>query len=145
MKESKPKTQSQNRVLIVDDESVTRKLLASLMAPDAEVVEAKDGEQALNLFRESQDTEAPIKFVLLDVKMPKRDGIDALIAMRTIEEDLNIKEGARAVIVTSHVSKEEIVDARYSGCLEVITKPIDSAWVMSRLREQGFPVRSERR
>ena len=59
------------KVLVVDDESRMRKLVRDfLVKQDYEVLEAGDGEEALDLFYEQKD----IALVILDVMMPKMDG-----------------------------------------------------------------------
>ena len=60
-----------SKILVVDDESRMRKLVRDfLVKNNYEVVEAADGEEALNLFFEKND----IDLVILDVMMPKMDG-----------------------------------------------------------------------
>ena len=60
-----------SKILVVDDESRMRKLVRDfLVKNNYEVVEAADGEEALDLFFEIND----IDLVILDVMMPKMDG-----------------------------------------------------------------------
>ena len=59
------------KILVVDDESRMRKLVRDfLVRQDFEVLEAGDGEQAVDLFFEEKD----IALIILDVMMPKMDG-----------------------------------------------------------------------
>ena len=59
------------KVLVVDDEDRMRKLVRDfLVRKDFTVLEAKDGEEALDVFYDNQD----IALILLDVMMPKVDG-----------------------------------------------------------------------
>ena len=59
------------KILVVDDESRMRKLVRDfLVKKDFEVVEAEDGEEALNKFYEQKD----IALIILDVMMPKING-----------------------------------------------------------------------
>src|SRR5699024_3884869 len=59
------------KILVVDDESRMRKLVKDfLMKKDYEVLEAGDGEQAVDIFFEDKN----IALVILDVMMPKMDG-----------------------------------------------------------------------
>ena len=67
-------------ILVVDDEQRIRKLLKDFLAKkDYEVIEAKDGEEALEIFEERKDT---IDLILLDVMMPKLDGWSVLRQIR---------------------------------------------------------------
>ena len=59
------------KILVVDDESRMRKLVRDfLVKQDFEVLEAGDGEEALDIFYEVKD----ISLIILDVMMPKMDG-----------------------------------------------------------------------
>ena len=67
-------------VLVVDDESRMRKLIKDfLMQKGYSILEAGDGEEALNVFEENQNK---IKLILLDVMMPKLDGWSVLRQIR---------------------------------------------------------------
>ena len=67
-------------ILVVDDEQRMRTLLKDfLVKKDYEVIEAKDGEEALEIFDERKDT---INLILLDVMMPKLDGWSVLRQIR---------------------------------------------------------------
>ena len=70
----------QNVILIVDDESRIRKLIKDfLVKEDYTVLEAEDGEKALEVFEEN---EQKINLILLDVMMPKLDGWSVLRQIR---------------------------------------------------------------
>ena len=59
------------KILVVDDESRMRKLVKDFLVKDGYlVVEAEDGQQALDIFYEDKE----ISLIILDVMMPKRDG-----------------------------------------------------------------------
>ena len=60
------------KILVVDDEERMRKLVKDfLVKKDFEVIEAGDGDEALDVFFSTKD----IALVILDLMMPKRDGI----------------------------------------------------------------------
>ena len=70
---------SKNKILVADDESRMRKLIRDyLVREDYEVVEAENGEQALDMFY--MDSE--ISLIILDVMMPKVDGFAVLKEIR---------------------------------------------------------------
>ena len=61
------------KILVVDDESRMRKLVKDfLVKAGYEILEAGDGEQAIDIFMANKD----IALILLDVMMPKMDGFD---------------------------------------------------------------------
>ena len=65
---------NKTNILVVDDESRMRKLVGDFLSrADFEVMEAENGEKALDIFFENKD----IALILLDVMMPKMDGLFA--------------------------------------------------------------------
>ena len=72
-------------ILVVDDESRMRKLLKDfLSAKGYQILEAEDGEKAIEVFEENRNK---IKLILLDVMMPKLDGWSVL---RKIRQESNL-------------------------------------------------------
>jgi CheY-like chemotaxis protein len=73
-------SQSTNRVLIADDDPVTRHLLTSLVRKEGcEVVVVEDGRQAYRLLQ----ADADFKVGILDMMMPHLEGLDIIRYMRT--------------------------------------------------------------
>ena len=73
------------KVLVVDDESRMRKLVKDFLVKSGfEVVEAEDGEQAVDVFYADKD----ISLIILDVMMPKMNGYDVC---RTIRKDSSLR------------------------------------------------------
>ena len=102
------------RVLIVDDHKVVRQGLRFLLQQEADidiVGEAADGEQAIAAVREQVPS-----VVLLDLLMPKLDGLTAL---RMIKE---ISPSTQVIILTSHQGDEELFDAIKAGALSYVLK-----------------------
>ena len=72
-------------ILVVDDESRMRKLLKDFLSVKGyQILEAEDGEKAIEVFEENRNK---IKLILLDVMMPKLDGWSVL---RKIRQDSNL-------------------------------------------------------
>jgi DNA-binding NtrC family response regulator len=104
------------RVLIVDDDSASRRLLEARLRPLAcDVATAGNGEQALTAIR----NDVP-DLVLLDLRMPGMSGIEVLRALR--KEAINVP----VIVITAHGSVETAVEAMKEGAYDFITKPIDS-------------------
>jgi DNA-binding NtrC family response regulator len=104
------------RVLIVDDDPASRRLLEVRLRPlECDVATAGNGEQALSAIRK----ELP-DLVLLDLQMPKMGGIEVLRALRG--EDIDVP----TIVITAHGSIETAVEAMKEGAIDFITKPIDA-------------------
>ena len=116
----KPVPQRQPRVLVAEDEALIRLDLVELLTAEGyEVIaEAGDGEEALKLARELEPD-----LVVMDVKMPKMDGITAATA---IAED----RIAPVVMLTAFSQRELIDRAREAGAMAYVVKPFDASDVV---------------
>jgi len=104
------------RVLIVDDDAASRRLLEVRLRPlECDVATAGNGEQALTAIRK----EVP-DLVLLDLQMPRMGGIEVLRALR--KEEIHIP----VIVITAHGSIETAVEAMREGAHDFITKPVDA-------------------
>ena len=101
------------RVVIAEDEALIRMDLAEMLAEDGyDVVgQAGDGEKAITLARDLRPD-----LVMLDVKMPKLDGISA--AQRIAEERI-----APVVILTAFSQRDLVERARDAGAMAYLVKP----------------------
>jgi DNA-binding NarL/FixJ family response regulator len=102
------------RVLVADDQALVREGLMTLLgsAPDIDpVASAADGEEAVALCaRHRPDV------VLMDLRMPKLDGVEATRRIRTAHPDTEI------VVLTTHADEESILDALRAGARGYLTK-----------------------
>lgn len=120
------------KVLVVDDEERMRKLISDfLKAKDFEVLEASDGEEAIDLFFEEKD----ISLLILDVMMPKMDGWAVL---------KSIREHSRVPVIMLTARSEETDELRgfEYGADEYISKPFSPKILVARvealLRRSGI-------
>jgi two-component system NtrC family response regulator len=103
------------RILIADDEASQRELLAGfLQRLDYDVLEAEDGVGALDAVRQGG-----VDLVLLDQRMPRLGGAEAIRALREVQPDLDI------VVITAFGSVAEAVEALKLGAGDYLTKPLD--------------------
>ena len=103
-----------SRVLIVEDEPMSREVLATLSAElGHETLSAETGEEGLRLAREES-----VDLVLLDIKMPGMDGLDALRAIKESSPLLPV------VMVTGVDRAESAIEAMCLGAYDYLTKPV---------------------
>jgi DNA-binding response OmpR family regulator len=102
-------------ILIADDESYLRESLRELFAAQGyTVLEAADGTEVMRLLRDSSaDT------ILLDLKMPKLDGISTLKALKKDPELRRIP----VVIVTAFGGSEQTIEGMKAGAYDYVTNP----------------------
>jgi DNA-binding NarL/FixJ family response regulator len=116
------------RVLLADDQPLVRLGLRTLIdvEPDLELAgEAEDGQAALTLIRDRLPD-----VVLLDVRMPRLDGIGVL---RQVTADPALS-GVRVVIVTTFELDEYIFDALSAGASGFVTKDAEPADLLRAIR-----------
>ena len=107
---------SQLRALVVDDEAVVRKMMATLLSDAGfDCIEADSGEKALSVLKDAGDQLPAIG--LLDLKMPGMDGVDLANAMQRDHPDVPI------VAVTGSMKMYDIEDLLKAGFAAILTKP----------------------
>jgi len=104
-----------SRILVVDDEEGLLKLFRkALQSEGRTILTALDGRDALAIFR----TERP-ELVILDLKLPDRDGMSILKEMLEIGPETSI------IILTAHGNTNTTIEAMRLGAYDYITKPFD--------------------
>lgn len=113
----------QLRILVVDDEARMRKLVKDfLMIKGFQVLEAKDGEEALDLFFKHKD----IALILLDVMMPKMDGWEVL---KTIRKHSKVP----IMMLTARGEERDELQGFELGVDEYISKPFSPKILVARV------------
>jgi two-component system chemotaxis response regulator CheY len=126
------------RVLIVEDEFTSRKLLWALLADFGECDTARDGVECVDMFRQALAQGKPYDLVCLDIMMPNMDGHQALKEIRTIEQELGIRSLAevKVVMVTALNDPKTVVKAYYKGgAAAYLPKPIEVESLHAILRD----------
>ncbi|MFQ5898728.1 MAG: response regulator [Candidatus Methylomirabilia bacterium] len=114
------------RILIVDDNRTNLDILQTrLAAHNYEILTATDGEEALAITRQAQPD-----LILLDVMMPKMDGIEAC---RQLKADPSLPF-IPVVMVTAKADSKDIVAGLEAGGDEYLTKPVDQAALVARVK-----------
>jgi two-component system cell cycle response regulator len=114
------------RILVAEDSKMLRVVLCDqLVAAGYEVIQADDGEKAVELAKALNPDVA-----LLDREMPKLDGFGALAALQgdPVTADLPV------VFVTGRVSPEELAEGLDLGAHDYVRKPVQTAELLARIR-----------
>ena len=114
-------------MLVAEDDERTQRALAFLLerhgyAPTA----AHDGVEALNILMQP---ESP-SIVLLDWEMPRLDGLHVCRALRSLTHQRYIY----VIMVTAHHSTADLLAALAAGADDFLSKPVDAAQLLARMR-----------
>jgi DNA-binding NarL/FixJ family response regulator len=116
------------RVLLADDQALLRATFRLLIdsAPDLAVIgEAANGAEAVDLARQVRPD-----VVLMDIRMPDLDGIQATRAI-TADHDL---DGVKIIILTTFETEELIIDALRAGASGYLGKGVEPAELLDAIR-----------
>lgn len=114
------------RVLIVDDHSIVRQGLATIINRDPEmtvIAQAEDGQQAIDYFREYQPD-----ITLMDLRMPVRGGVEAITAICA-----EFKH-ARIVVLTTYDGDEDIYSGLQAGAKGYLLKDAKPNELLNAIR-----------
>jgi two-component system, chemotaxis family, chemotaxis protein CheY len=117
------------RILVVDDEAQVRKPISIMLAKDGyEVVEAADGQEAIEALR-SGDNPLMVDTVLCDIRMPNINGKEAIIYFR------NQFPGVPIVVMTGYPDVELAVSLMRQGVRDYLIKPVTKDELLSVIRK----------
>jgi DNA-binding response OmpR family regulator len=103
------------QILIAEDQDALRSLLCRMLAREGfEPIEAKDGENAIQLY---QTLKPPV--VVSDIMMPRMDGLTLLREIKKIDQ------GAAVILMTGHGNEEILLKALQGGATNFFKKPFN--------------------
>ncbi len=109
---------SKGRLLVVEDDARLRKYIHLILTQaDYDVVEAQDGEQAIEAIG-SDDNPLRVDAIICDLVMPKVSGMEAITYFRSQFK------GVPIIVVTGHASVENISELYEQGVVDYLVKPI---------------------
>lgn len=115
------------KILLAEDDFVTRKFMVNFLSKYGECDVTVDGMEATFAFMMALDEEKYYDLICLDVMMPALDGYQALKMIRDMENERNVPENKRAkIIMTTALNEKKNVDKAFEmGCSVYCAKPID--------------------
>jgi two-component system, chemotaxis family, chemotaxis protein CheY len=113
------------KILVVDDAAFMRMRCTKLLTDNGyDVAEAANGAEALDKYKEHKPDA-----VLLDITMPKMDGIV------TLQELIKIDPSARVAMVTAMGQKSMVITALKLGARDFVVKPFEADRVMEAVQK----------
>lgn len=131
------------RILIADDEYLSRRVLAEAARAYGEVESVASGEEAVAAFRLAHDEQRPFHLILLDIEMPGIDGHVALRRIRDEEAGLGLAgRQAVSVVMTTVRDDPRSVFASFRDQAEgYLIKPITAPMLYDELVRLGLITR----
>ncbi|GAB2533867.1 response regulator [Gracilibacillus alcaliphilus] len=113
------------KLLIVDDEQRMRSMLQLFLRNNFELMEAENGKQAVQLFKNNS-----VDLVLLDVMLPDLDGVAACKQMKALNPDVPI------ILLTARNETSQKVEGLTNGADDYIVKPFEPEELLARIHVQ---------
>jgi len=116
------------RILVVEDDFGSRRLMQKLLEIYGDVDIVIDGEEAIDAFKLAWEENKPYGIIFMHIMMPKIDGQQALQAIRKIERSIGIAslDEVKVVMTTVLEDPKNVFEAfRTGGATSYLVKPID--------------------
>ena len=128
------------RILLAEDDFVTRKFMMNFLARYGDCDVTVDGMEAIDAFMMALEEDEPYDLVVLDIMMPVMDGYQALSGIRNIEKERGIdKEHGVKIIMATALNDEKNVKMAFDlGCTVYSGKPIDQDRFEQGLKKLGL-------
>ncbi|EQM68920.1 response regulator [Pseudomonas solani] len=116
------------RVLVVDDDPVIRELLRTYLGDEGyEVFCAADAEQAEVLLAETSHLGQPVELVLLDIRLPGKDGL-------TLTRELRVRSEIGIILITGRNDEIDRIVGLECGADDYVIKPLNPRELVSRTK-----------
>jgi two-component system chemotaxis response regulator CheY len=128
------------KILIADDDFVSRRLLQQFLRPYGECDFACSGSETLEAFQIAQNENSPYQLICLDINMPTHSGLAVLKQVRELEaaEGIGGLDGVKIVMTTGNGDAPSILKAFKEGCEAYIIKPLDREKLLSKIESLGL-------
>ncbi len=112
------------RILICDDEEGIRESLKLILEKEYELSFATRGKEAIDIMKK-----APVDIVIMDIKMPRMDGIETMRELKTIRPNIKI------LVTSGYKSVETAQEAVSAGASDYIVKPFERADIVKAVKK----------
>lgn len=111
-------------ILVCDDEEGIRESFKLILEKDYHLIFASTGDEAIQKIQAS-----PVDMVILDIKMPKKDGLE------TLKELKKLKPSAKVIIATGYKSVDTAQEAMRLGASDYVVKPFDRKTIAEAVKK----------
>ncbi|CAN2040488.1 putative Chemotaxis protein CheY [Candidatus Magnetomoraceae bacterium gMMP-15] len=128
------------RILVVDDEFVSKIKMHKIMESLGECKAVESGKGAIAAFKNAWENWQPFNLISLDISMPDMTGIEVLSKIKSMEKEKQVPDDLKVKImmVTSHSDKGNITACIAAGCDAFVVKPFDKKVIIKKLEKLGY-------
>lgn len=129
------------RILIVEDDFVSRNVLQHILTDFGQCDIAVDGNEAVNAFKLAWSESQPYDLIFMDIMMPNLNGHEALVQIRDFEEkmELDCNSEVKVIMITALDDNKNVSDAFYKGgASSYFVKPVSRKKIVAELRLLGL-------
>lgn len=128
------------KILIVDDELVSRAKMRKIMTRYGRCAEAENGMQAMEMIAGAVAAGNMYTLMTLDVDMPEMSGVHVLKKVREMEQAVHDADAVpmKIVMVTSMGDRETFSESLFAGCDDYIIKPFQPETIHRQMRILGL-------
>jgi two-component system chemotaxis response regulator CheY len=128
------------RILIMEDDPVSGRLMQKYLAPCGECTLVVDGRAAIEAFEQAVQCGDIYHLLVLDIMVPEIHGKDVLKRIREIEREhgIPVSRRSRAVMTTALSDAGNVTESFKSQCDAYLVKPIDRATLIREIAGMGF-------
>ena len=133
------------KALIVEDDFTNRRHMARFMKQYGDVDIAVDGAEAVDTFIHAVKKGEYYHLVLLDIMMPNMNGMEALKAIRAIEEEHQLEQAefCKIIIMSSLNEKDDVQLALRLGCDGYANKPVHLDKLVEVIKKLRVPIQQQ--
>lgn len=128
------------KILIVEDDMVSRRFLSKFLAEYGECDVVVDGMEALDAYLIAEKEKDSYNLIFLDIMMPKIDGVKVLKAIRDFEKQRKVlpENRVKIIIITALADTDFVHRAFEIGCEAYAAKPVDTDKLVEVMKKLGI-------
>jgi len=133
------------RILILEDDPTSGKLLTNFLTPHGNCDLVTDGKSAVEFFQKAIRAADGYKLIFVDIMVPETLGHDVVRMIREMErkEGIPIEKKAKVVVTTSLSDPDNIIESFKANCDSYLIKPIRKAKLINEIKSLGISINSE--
>ena len=129
------------RVLIVEDDFTSRRMLKGILAFLGDCDVAVNGEEGIRAFRLAWQEKKPYDLICMDIVMPDCDGQEALREIREFEREKGVggRDEVKVIMISALGDPKTVIHSYYEGgATSFLVKPLDAPRLLEEVQKLGL-------